>query len=255
MLVINKRRKMFLNMETVYFSEHYADYKTDADIVLFYLSAESIPGSRAFHTLRIDLSKSEEELFSEVSATTRSKIRQAAKAGSYLIHMDENPSREKIYEFCDSYDEFAKVKGIKGADRELLLMAKDSNALFISQLKDRDGKDLCGTADIHDSKIVLGMYSYSHFRKFSDHAMRNQVSNANRLLYWELIRYHKQCGLKILDMGGLGMGKESKDLNTVDEFKRSFGGKIETLYHFYYPKSLLGKLVIGLTGKNKKIEY
>ncbi len=255
MLVLNRRRKLFLKLETVYFPEHYESYETDADIVLFYLSRENAPGARVFNTLRIHLSKSEEELFGEISSTTRKGIRQAEKDGAYPLFIDGSPGVETVMQFCDSYDSFAVQKGIKCADRELLLMARSSGSLSISGLKDREGRDLCGTADIHDSKIALGMYSYSHFRKFEDKLIRKQISNANRLLYWELIKYYRRAGLEVFDLGGLGMGMESKDLDTVDEFKRSFGGRIETLYHFYHGTSRLGRLVLSMSNKNNKIEY
>ena len=256
MLVMNQRNKLFLKMETVYFAENYADYQSsDADIVLFYLSRHSIPGAREFHTLWIDLKKTEEELLRDMHRTTRNKIRHWEREKNYHIDILSSPTHEEVRRFCRSYDDFARNKGIKDADEELLLMARDKGALRIFTLYDEMNNDICACADIHDEETVLNMYAYSHFRKFSDPARRNWVSQANRYLHWEMIRYYKEQGFSIFDMGGLGMGKESKDLDTVDEFKLSFGGQVETLFHFYLPKSVMGKLVVFLLQKNKHIEY
>ena len=256
MLVINQRKKLFLKMETVYFTENYADYRShDADIVLFYLSQRSIPGAREFHTLRIDLKKAEEELWQDMHRTTRNKIRNWNLEKNYRIDILSSPTPEEVRRFCRSYDDFARNKGIKAADEELLLMARDKGALFIFTLYDENDNDICAGADIHDGETVMNMYAYSHFRKFSDPARRNWVSKANRYLHWEMIRHYKEQGYAVRDMGGLGMGEESKDLDTVDEFKLSFGGKVETLFHFYLPKSIIGKLTVFLSQKNKHIEY
>lgn len=254
-LVINRRKKLFLKMETVYFAQDHRTYETDAHIVLFYLSEEYYPGAREFSTLRFDLTMSEEELFNSVSKTTRRRIRQAVQAGEYSIAFDDSPGDDKINEFCDNYDDFAVTKGIAESDRRLLFMARERNALCVSALRDSKGNMLCGTADIFDGRVVLGMYAYSHFRRFEDSGARSKISNANRYLYWELIRYYKQKGLKIMDMGGLGMGKEGPGLDSVDDFKLSFGGTVTTLYHFYFAKSLVGKFIIWITGRNKKIAY
>lgn len=255
MLIINKRKKYILKLETVYFVDKHLDYKTDADIVLFYLSNENIPGSRAFHTLRIDLTKSEEEIFSAFNETTRSRIRKVNKTNDFEVTYFDSPDSQTILEFCDNYDEFATTKGIKTSDREFLYMAQKTNSLVIALLKNKEGETVCGTADIHDNNIVLGMYSFSHFRRYSTNSVRNAVSNANRYLYWELMRRYKALGFSIMDMGGLGMGQETSDLNSVDEFKMGFGGEVQTLYHFYYGKTILGKAVLGLMRANSKIEY
>lgn len=255
MLIINKRKKYTLKLETVYFADNHLNYKTDADIVLFYLSNENISGSRAFHTLRIDLTKSEEEIFADFNETTRSRVRKVSKTNDFLITYFDSPDRKTILEFCKNYDEFATTKGIKTSDRELLFMAQKTNSLVISLLKNREGDILCGTAEIHDKNIALGMYSFSHFRRYSDNTVRNAISNANRFLYWELIRRYKTLGFSIMDMGGLGMGQETSELDAVDQFKMGFGGKVHTLYHFYYGKTILGKLVLRLMRKNSKIEY
>jgi hypothetical protein len=255
MLIINKRKKFSLNLETVYFSEDYKNYNTEADIVLFYLSRENTAGARIFHTLRIDLLKSEEQIFSEFSSTTRNRIHKADLKGDFTIRFYETPDLSIIDEFCNNYDEFAGAKGIKPSDKAFILMAQGLNALSISMLSDRNGTVVCGTAEIHDDKTILGMYSFSHFRKVEDSSARNTVSNANRYLYWELIKHYKQLEFTVLDLGGLGMGQETADLDSVDQFKRGFGGKVYTLFHFYHARTFKGKVALWMMQKNSKIEY
>lgn len=256
MLIINKRRKYKLKLETVYFAENYSNYKTDADIVLFYLSNENVPGARAFHTLRIDLTKSEEDIFADFNDTTRRKIHKVSKTTDFDITFFDSPDTKTILEYCENYDEFAYTKGIKPSDRDLLFMAQKTNSLGLSLLKNKEGETLCGIIDIHDSNnTVLLMYSFSHFRRYSENTVRNAISNANRYLHWEVMRRYKALGFSTLDMGGLGMGQETADLDAVDEFKMGFGGKVHTLYHFYYGKTILGKAVLWIKRENRKIEY
>lgn len=255
MLILNRRKKLTLKLETVYFADDPFKYETDADIVLFYLSTLQTPNARVFHTLRIDLLKPEEQLFSELEGTTRKRIRRAEKSGGFSIRFYEAPDPQVLDEFCRNYDEFANTKGIAVCDRAFLQMAQKQNALRISLLTGMDGEILCGTAEIHDKVIALGMYSFSHFRRYEDSSVRSMISNANRYLYWELIRYNKQHGFAILDMGGLGMGQETSDLDSVDEFKLGFGGEIRTLYHYYQARTFKGRLALLLIQKNRQIRY
>lgn len=255
MLIINKRKKYILKLETVYFADNHSNYKTDADIVLFYLSNENMPRSRAFNTIRIDLTKNEEEILADFNHTTRTRIRKVTKTKDFLTTYFDSPDKKTILEFCKNYDDFAYTKGIKTSDSELLFMAQKTNSLCISLLKNKAGEILCGLADIHDGNTVLGMYSFSHFRRYSENTARNAVSDANRYLYWDSMIRYKALGFRIMDMGGLGMGEETADLDTVDQFKMGFGGKVHTLYHFYYGNTFLGKAVLSIMWKNRKIEY
>ncbi len=255
MLILNRRKKLTLKLETVYFADDPSNYETDADIVLFYLSTRQTPYARIFHTLRINLLKPEEQLFSELESTTRKRIRRAEKRGGLSIRFYDEPNPQVIDEFCRNYDEFANTKGIVACDRAFLQMAQKQNALRISLLTGMDGEILCGIAEIHDEVIAMGMYSFSHFRRYEDSSARSMISNANRYLHWELIRYNKQQGFAIMDMGGLGMGQETPDLDSVDEFKLDFGGEIRTLYHYYQARTLKGRLALLAIRKNSQIRY
>ncbi len=255
MLVLNRRKKLTLALETVYFADDPFKYETDVDIVLFYLSTRQVRNARVFHTLRIDLLKPEEQLFNELGSTTRNRIRRAEKSGEFSISFYDAPDQQVFDEFCKNYDEFANTKGIDVCDRTLMQMAREQKALRISMLTGMNGEILCGTAEIHDEEITLGMYSFSHFRRYKDSSVRSMISNANRYLYWELIKRDKQLGFVIMDMGGLGMGQETSNLDSVDEFKQGFGGEIRKLYHFYQARTLKGKLALLAIKKNRQIKY
>lgn len=255
LLVINRRRKLGLKLETVYFADNYREHVTDADIVLFYLTPAAVKGARQFTTMRFDLRKSEEALFNGLNKSTRRAVRKAEASGEYSILFDKSPSEAALADFCRSYDSFASEIGIRLCDRELLEMAAAEASLCIYRLQDKEGSDLCGGADIHDGKTVLCMYAYSHFRKYSDRDFRNRIAEANRYAYWKELLHYKERGFAVLDMGGMGMGHEESALDSVDSFKLGFGGSIETLYHFYMAYTPAGKLILWLTNRNKAIEY
>lgn len=255
MLVINQRKKLFLKLETVYYPEDYSSYKSNADIVLFYFSSKSIPGARLFNTLQIDLTRDEDRLLAELHKSTRHDILKTQKEASVDIVLNENPNARDITAFCDAYDLFVQMKGIKAADRDIMRKFMEKNALTITSAHSPDGSVLCSLTDIIAGDTVFGLYAYSNFRSSSDSKYRRMVANANRYLYWKNILNLKEKGFRTLDLGGLGMGREGSGMDNVDSFKLGFGGSIVQLYQFYYPLTPAGWLAVKAFNMNSRIEF
>lgn len=255
MLTVNRRRKNILKLETVYFPDDYTKYSSDADIVLFYFSGKPAPNAREFNTLQIDLTKSEDQLLKEMHSSLRQEVMKVHRSSSVGIRYVEDPDEKDILEFCSGYDVFADMKGIKKTDRALLKEFMEQKALVLKIAYDSEGNILCSHCDLHTGDISLGFYGYSNFRLYDDKSKRRFIASANKYLYWQNIVITKREGYKILDLGGLGLGREGSGMDNVDDFKLKFGGSIVKLHHFYHPLTLKGKLAVSLLRLNNRIEF
>ncbi len=255
MITVNRRKKNFLTLETAYYPEDYTKYSSDADIVLFYFSSRPVSGAREFNTLQIDLTKSEDQLMNELHKSTRHDIVKIQKEGRVTIRLNESPTETDLAEYCRNYDIFAEMKSIKGSDLSLLKQFAEQKALELKTAYDADGNILSSLCNLHTGHTVLGFYAYSNFRLYEDKDMRRFTANANKYLYWQDILTAKAQGYKILDMGGLGLGREGAGMDHVDEFKQGFGGSIVTLYQFYHPLTYRGKIAVNLLKLNRRIEF
>ena len=68
-----------------------------------------------------------------------------------------------------------------------------------------------------------------------DRAKVSIISNADRLIDWEAIKYAKEKGIKEFDLGGLWSKEEAeKDEKKkgINSFKLSLGGEIVTRYSY-----------------------
>jgi len=61
------------------------------------------------------------------------------------------------------------------------------------------------------------------------------IGNANRLMYWESIKYAKGQGLQEFDWGGMWSDEEANadvSRQNINQFKRSFGGEMVQFYNY-----------------------
>jgi lipid II:glycine glycyltransferase (peptidoglycan interpeptide bridge formation enzyme) len=61
----------------------------------------------------------------------------------------------------------------------------------------------------------------------------NLIGNANRLLWWEGIKYAKEKRIKEFDLGGYYTGENKDDpRRSINTFKENFGGQLITRYNY-----------------------
>ena len=63
---------------------------------------------------------------------------------------------------------------------------------------------------------------------------REIVGQANRMIIWEAIKFAKQNGCKIFDLGGINPSSQKSEDKSLLEFKEAFGG--DRKRHFFYSK-------------------
>jgi hypothetical protein len=214
----------------------------NVDLIYYIQSREPSTGAQEFPTLHVDLRVDEATIFSRMAKGTRYEIRRAEQKDGLDFSLMRAPSTEQLRQFCESYNSFAKTKGLASSSTAMLTALARSNGLTLSLIRGADNKPLSWHAYIVDGERARLLHSASHFRGLADSSQRSLVGRANRYLHWLDIKTFKQLGFSIFDLGGIAAGAKGYELDGVDEFKRGFGGVDVVEYNYYQPRSLVGKL-------------
>ena len=190
-------------------------------------------------TIEIDLSKSIEELWNNVDKEGRWGVNKARKE-NLIVEFPENSDEEE--EFYKLYRETIIWNRLIPKDYSEL--KKEIGKLFLCK---REGKIIAGAAiKIKENKTILFLNASNHeFLKFQP----------NNLLYWTIIRWSKDNGFSVFDLGGYQLNaKKGSKLYEVNRFKLRWGGEIKK-YHVYSsnPLQILGRNIIRNSPKIKKI--
>ena len=134
-----------------------------------------------FETKVIDLSKSEEQLISEIEKTTMYEVRRAKKDGVKVLESVE------WGEFVERYNVFAEQKKLRPISLALIETFHPFVRLIIAT---SDGEYLAGHVYLIDRDTARSrlLYSVGSHRSEVDSKWRAHVGRANRYLHWEAIK-------------------------------------------------------------------
>jgi hypothetical protein len=220
------------------------------EVVDSYLTLEDIEGlgfTNEMHaTLEIDLTQSEEALFSNMSSSCRRNIRQAEKRGVVI-------EEAKDAEFAGDYSAQFKDVYVKqdlipyyGVDRVRALIKHLYPTGMLLLLRARDPEGRCIATGVfpamNQTVFYWGGASWRQYQKLYP----------NHLLHWYAMRYWKKRGIGIYNMVG------------TMEFKRRFGGqqtavpmisksKYRLISHLRSSAPQVAKTVLHLTWKLKTV--
>lgn len=190
-------------------------------------------------TIEIDLSKNIDELWNNVDKDGRWGVNKARRE-KLAISLAANNEEEK--EFYKLYLETIIWNRLIPKDYSEL--KEDIGKLFLCK---KEGKIIAGAAiKIKGNKTILFLNASSReFLKFQP----------NNLLYWAMIRWSKERGFSVFDLGGYQLNaKKGSKLYEVNKFKLRWGGKIKEYYvysnNFFY---ILGRKIIRNFPKIKKL--
>lgn len=186
-------------------------------------------------TLLLDISISEEELFSNFKQDARNFIRQFEKKGSTIQVAEDLAefSTEYYKQLIDVFDkqEMRPTYSKKKVDR-LLNALQDTDKLLCLKVINPEG--LCIATSIfvgyHDTFYFWGGASYRDF----------QFYRPNEYMIWYAIKYWKRKNFKYFDMVG------------VRKYKEKFGPYKKTIYRIY---SLRNPFFLKLRNLVEKIYY
>ncbi|MBI4843147.1 MAG: hypothetical protein HY809_02330 [Nitrospirae bacterium] len=220
-----------------------------------YIAAKNIARKFGFKretvfTKLIDLTASSEEILSQCGKNNKYKIKRAEKEG-IRFEIENDP-----HAFTNYYRLFAKSKS---SVKEILEMGIDYIDLYkgyITITKAAAGNEVLAmhsyVADREGGRVRL-LHAASLFRDEDDSQKRSLIGRANRFLHFQDMLYFKDNGFRIYDMGGYAYNSDNPELQKINEFKDSFGGKlIEESIYVSLPLYLLKKAAEKASGRRRK---
>ncbi len=197
------------------------------------------------HTRVIDLTRTEEELFSEVQTSSRRAIRLAEK-DTLECRIQFPASPELTGAFSDVYDPFARARGLEPADRARLAALAAAGQVEVNQIFDPqatlDDAVLVWHLNVRACRRALMLYSVS--QAGADPDRQRRIGRGNRRLHWQEIRSWKSQGLEAYDFGGWYTGSDDRQLLGINRFKEAFGGAVTPTYNSLRPCTLKGSLAL-----------
>jgi CelD/BcsL family acetyltransferase involved in cellulose biosynthesis len=161
---------------------------------------------RVYRGFEIDLTRDEDELFSNMTSACRRCVRKAEKEGVFIEEAHD-------LEFADEYyaqlkDVFAKQSLVPTYDiervRQLITHVHPTGHLLLLRARDRCGRCIATGIFPHMNGVMYfwGGASWRH----------HQLLRPNEAIQWQAIMIGRQMDLHTYDMGGGG------------EYKRKYGG-------------------------------
>jgi len=165
-----------------------------------------VEGGRTF---LVDLTRSEEELYANLRASTRNYVRQAARKGLVV----ERPSGEDFAaEFHAQLTEVFARQGLRPSYdelrvRQLIRHLEPAGQVLLQRVRTSDGECVATSVTVGTSRKAI-LWGAAFLRSRAD-------VHPNELLHWEAMRYWRDRGAAAFDFGGGG------------DYKAKFGG-VET---------------------------
>jgi lipid II:glycine glycyltransferase (peptidoglycan interpeptide bridge formation enzyme) len=176
-----------------------------------------------FSTLIIDLTQSSDAIWENVTRSCRKHIYRAQREG-IKVRINEN-----FDEFFEINKSFRRKKGLGSGWIAPPEFMKKYGTLFTAELND---EVIAGLFWLEDESNIRALIAASK-RLDVVGEKATVVGNANRLLYWEGIKYAKKKEIKEFDFGGYYTGDDEDDpRNAINTFKQSFGGQLITRYNY-----------------------
>lgn len=188
---------------------------------------ESVKGFHRmnFHTIFVDLGKTEASLLGNCGKNTRYKINRARREEvSFAVE-------ENLQNFAKFFNTFAQQKSLTSLQKTNIEAL--SPHLHVTKAG-CNGEDLVMHSYLVDTRLGRArlLHSASHFRQQSETFSRNFIGRANRFLHFEDMVHFKKLGLKIYDFGGYALNTKQKELQEINRFKEGFGGIVVQESHY-----------------------
>ncbi len=224
-------KNKFINVHIVWFNEDEA-INSSSDMIYYRQVKSKVEGSEEFHTLIIDLNKSEEEIFSEFSKSNRKEIRKSIANDKLTYKMyHEDIDKSLLDEFFNAHNSFTKERHLGDVSPLQFEGYKKNNQLYISTISTEDNEIISWRVHIVSKDRARALVSNSFFYN-KDKKLRDLIGRASRVMRWKDILYFKENNFKIFDFGGWYHGKEDKKKLAINQYKESFCKTIEQSYDY-----------------------
>ncbi|MFZ5437530.1 MAG: lipid II:glycine glycyltransferase FemX [Patescibacteria group bacterium] len=187
------------------------------------------PGRPLFtkYTFELDLDKTEEELFSQLSSKTRYNVKLAKKKG---VEVFENSTQEGLETYLKILAETTDRQGFYAHTpdyfRTMWETLKDSGMMKIFNAVYEEKVLVSWIMFVFDSKLYYPYGASSN---------ENRDVMASNLMMWEMIRFGRNSGYKKFDMwGSLGENPDPKNpWFGFHRFKKGYGGELKEFVGTY----------------------
>jgi len=191
-------------------------------ITKFLLKNDCVPGRPLFtkYTFQLDLTQTEEKLFSKLESKTRYNTRLAYKKG---VRIYENSSKEGIEQYIDILKETTGRQGFYAHTpdyfRKMWKALSNSGMMRIFNAVYQDQVLVSWIMFIFNNKLY---YPYGSSRSIHRNVM------ASNLMMWEMIKFGQKQGCTKFDMwGSLGPDPDKKNKwYGFHRFKKGYGGNL-----------------------------
>ncbi|MCL1927432.1 MAG: hypothetical protein FWG07_01380 [Treponema sp.] len=250
MLIYPRRYLKFIRLRhgLAYFDEPYD--KVKADIIReWQYSKKRTLFSGDIHTLLIDLTKTEDDIFSGFDKITKRQIHSAKTKDAFTTVTFNNNSERggggEKNNFFVFFNAFALSKNLPPIGEEEFNFLFENNVYIIRGVLYND-EVLVYHSYITVNKRARLMHSASLFRNQTDTAFKNLIGRANRLLHWDDICFFKKNDYLIYDFGGISIDSKNQGIQAINKFKEGFGGTPVKEYKSYIPLTLKGLIFLLL---------
>jgi len=239
-------KKAGLVVRDIFFATGVVPSNVNRDIDLYTQCSSPIYDSVPSCILTIDLTKDENTIFQGFGKNNRYKIRRATDKDGLIFNIDFTPTVDFLEFFKEFYNNFAKSKGLPLANPAKLEALRNSGNFSI--------------ASVHSKNLPIAMSSFisDGYRVYFHQAAtvprdgNNSVliSTANRLLHWQMMLTMKKLDVKVYVLGNI---LRNPKFQSVNDFKREFGGVECETYNFTHGVSWLGKFALKTSSLLRKL--
>ncbi|MDF5706258.1 MAG: hypothetical protein PUP90_00930 [Nostoc sp. S4] len=244
MLIITK--KFIFSVGEVWFDEETRELQ-NVDVLHYRQWMQPIQGSQSdeFYTRLIDLTKSHNQLWENISSNDRYKIRRAEQKDQVIYEYWESIDSNILNDFSNFYDLFASQKGLTKINRIQLQNRVDAGVIDISRVKLKDGDSLVWHVYYRNKNRVRLLHSAS-LKNNNDTSYQSILGRANRYHHWQDILRFKNLGISSYDFGGWYTGNTDREKLGINEFKEKFGGEVVKNFNCVNGITWKGKLYLHI---------
>ncbi|HTT65167.1 MAG TPA: hypothetical protein VMG35_25125 [Bryobacteraceae bacterium] len=238
-------RKFSIRIADLYFDERPPAIK--ADVARYVQWSRPAPAAAwvPYTTRVIDLTKDSDALVADMEPKMRYTIRRTER--DELVHcVSAECPLEVRRQFCDFYDQFAALKGLRPMNRRRVQVLAACSSLYLTQVKQRGGATLAWHAYWRSGSRVRLWHSATLHRATADASRRALIGRANRYHIWHDMLAFKEAGFLIFDLGGWYTGADDREKLAINFFKKDFGGQVVETFNGVKALSLKGRLAVWI---------
>lgn len=225
-----------------------------ADLVYFTQCPQPKTSSfTEFYTLVIDLEREPDDILAAMNSTTRNEVRRAEGKDLLKQVWIPEPTVETVEEFCDFFDDFARLKSLPPVSRTKALAYAKAGSLRLSKMLAPDDTLLTWFAFLGNDQRLRWLWGPSLFRMSSDNSFRQVVGRATRYNHYCCMLRAKEMGLRIYDLGGWYAGDTDQARISINKFKEGFGGQMLTEFNGFLPMTFRGRSYLSLQKLRRRI--